>query len=656
MKKIAFIIFGISCYTAMLAAPGGGKTEAAPSSVGVMEYKSANVSKGNWIRSTEKDRAYVRDLVDKMAADGFNTVIITGFDFLPMEVVDYSKTPYPEAAQFPAAQVNDQLKTLRENIRYAKSKGIKWVLTRSNSNNAPFNFWKAHQQELNPGGMFDHLLSVAHWNNNYAAAMKGDAPWVAPHQQWRNPLYRKFYLYSTERVLDLIPELDGFSNNYSEVAWTFDLQKVREDKWRDWRECKDLDATDEDFLDWSQAHYDILKRKRGENFRYGIRDWYIRPEALQRLPKYPNTVIDVKYGGYDQPVANYPPWAEDLVQQGYRITLSMHLYDAEWPHPLYWYSAEFLSRVFSHYYQGGFSGFSSLDYINRGDIKDNPIKLLFQKNTSEAMYGRPFTNNDAIKFLAPIYGTKASEQILRSLADITTAQENYIKLLPAWFWRGDGLSPTGINTHAYWMFSDNPEAPDRMGFMRQNVVGVPEYCAEAIKGKEALDAAIQRWRKENRITPYEVIDLLQRCADDAVVAIMKARTLAPAKAPIVKDLVANAYVHKALIDRSEAFIRSALDLRLSGYIWDGQYEQSKSRTDTGIDLTGDFRQQMDKFLSADVLMRALRAEYCPRSRGRGQVPSYTAAKQAAELVGFRIEIPELENKEFDRISRLIEGN
>ena len=621
----------------------------------VMEYKIAQVMKGKWIDPNPASFNMVRELADQIVADGYNTVVIGPFEFLPMEILDYSTTPYPEAAQFPKEKVNAQLKTLRSHLKYLKKKGIRHIWVRSNSNYVPINFWKAHQDELNPDGMFDRLLSKAHWNKNYKSSMEGNWPWVAPHQQWRNKCYREFYLYSTEKVLDLLPEIDGFSNNYSEVAWTFDLEKVKNDNWERWEDCRDMEATGEDFLEWVDAQYEMLQRKRGNDFVLSIRDWYISPEVLAQVPKRPNTVLEIKYGGYDQPVVNYPPWAKDLVDDGFNVVLAIHMYDAEWPYPLYYYSVDHINSMFRNLYDGGFSGFLSLDYINRGDIPDNPIKRLYQTHTSAAMYGKQFTEEDAENFLEPYFG-KASKFLLQSMKDVNDAQANYIKLMPSWFWRGDGLSATGICPQEFWFLMDNPEAPDRMGFIRQDAVGIPEYVSAARKGCEALKTAETHWKDENRLTPFEIIDLMQKYADDAIAAVEEARKIAPPDSHrILKDIIANAYVHKVLIDRSEAFIKAATYFYLSGFDWNGKYVQDTCRTDYGLDYRKECAEQLEKYMHDEALFRALRRKYCKRSPGPKTTPWYGAIRKASSLVGHKFSIAELDEEKFLRICNLIEN-
>ena len=78
----------------------------------------------------------------------------------------------------------------------------------------------------------------------------------------RSDLFRDFFLWSTSRALDLLPELDGFLNAYAEAAWTYDIEKVRSDTWESWKECVDYDKTDSCFVDYSNRLAHMLREKR----------------------------------------------------------------------------------------------------------------------------------------------------------------------------------------------------------------------------------------------------------------------------------------------------------------------------------------------------------------------------------------------------------
>ncbi|MEI3554492.1 MAG: hypothetical protein V8Q54_07545 [Alistipes senegalensis] len=156
-------------------------------------------------------------------------------------------------------------------------------MTRSYSHYAPYKFWCAHQQELNPDGVFDRLLRKAHQNDMFQKALAGKSPNCVPQQQWTNDLFRDFFLWSTSRALDLLPELDGFLNAYAEAAWTYDIEKVRSDTWKSWKECVDYDKTDSCFVDYSNRLAHMLREKRGDDWFFGMRDWYVKPEVMQQL-------------------------------------------------------------------------------------------------------------------------------------------------------------------------------------------------------------------------------------------------------------------------------------------------------------------------------------------------------------------------------------
>ena len=620
-----------------------------------MEYRMALVGTSDWISAKESARDFVRQQVDMIVADGYNTIMMGPNTFFPMLFIDYTSSPYPEAAQLPPKQVKSNLETLRENIRYAKSQGIKYFITRSYSLYAPYGFWMAHQKELNPDNVFHSYLMKAHQNDKYrkALAVKGGTS-VVPHQQWTNETYRDFYVWSMRKVLDLIPELDGFNTAFAEAAWIVDMDKLRAGKSP--KECIDMEATEKAFVDFASCNYDIVKSKRGENGIFNLREWYMTEEVLSSLniPK-DDFIITCRYGGFDQPIANYPPWAKDLLDKGYKVVLDFHSYDAEYPKPVYFYDVDLYNDMFSGIREAGFTGVCQLDYVLSGEDRlDNPIRRLTLKHIGVVMRGGRFTGNDARSFLKPYYG-KGTDDILRSLHATTVAQENYIKLQPAWFWYGDGLTPGGIKPQPYWMFADNPDAPDRMGFVRQNVVSLGDYVSEAVKGAEALQAACVKWSEEGKLTPVDVIDLMDREADTAIAAILDARRKAPENAPYMQDLVASSFVHKVLVDRNSAYIRSAIDFYMSGYVYNGKYDRERRKVnDTGIDLTADCLREWQKFFEAQMLLGRLTAEYSPRRRGLSDKTDFPFPKQIYSILGAGFSLPEYDREEFARISSIIE--
>ena len=94
-----------------------------------MQYRIVPVGSSQWMNPKLSDE--VREQIDRIAADGYNVISIGTFTFLPMHIVDYADSPYPEAAEYTPAKVAQNLATLRENISYAKSRGIRYVVTRS---------------------------------------------------------------------------------------------------------------------------------------------------------------------------------------------------------------------------------------------------------------------------------------------------------------------------------------------------------------------------------------------------------------------------------------------------------------------------------------------------------------------------------------------
>ncbi|MEI3554493.1 MAG: hypothetical protein V8Q54_07550 [Alistipes senegalensis] len=45
----------------------------------------------------------------------------------------------------------------------------------------------------------------------------------------------------------------------------------------------------------------------------------------------------------------------------------MHVYDAEYPHPVYWYDNDIVNRIFDNVRAGGFTGIVYQDYTLRGE-------------------------------------------------------------------------------------------------------------------------------------------------------------------------------------------------------------------------------------------------------------------------------------------------
>lgn len=99
-----------------------------------------------------------------------------------------------------------------------------------------------------------------------------------------------------------------------------------------------------------------------------MRDWYVKPEVMQQLdiPR-EKLVLSVKYAGYDQPLVNYPLWGKEMLDEGYGVVLDMHVYDAEYPHPVYWYDNKIVNRIFDNVRAGRFTGIVYQDYTLRGE-------------------------------------------------------------------------------------------------------------------------------------------------------------------------------------------------------------------------------------------------------------------------------------------------
>lgn len=593
--------------------------------------------------------------IDRIVAAGFNTISLGTYKFMPMYFVDYSKTKYPDAQAFDLKKVQQNVSVLRRNMQRAKSKGIQFIISRSYSHYIPYKFWKSRQAVFNPGGIYTRYLENAHQNDMYISAVAGKGIEIG-HQQWNNPVYKDYFITSTYKMMAVLPELDGFLNAYAEAAWTLDENKLKEDKWKNWKDCINYDATNDNFVDYVNNLHKILEDTRGTKYFFGIRDWYVDAKLLAKLSFPLNEFyIAVKYGGYDQPVANYAPWADSLKAKGLGVIHDMLVFDAEHPHPLYWYDNNFIAGIINNIYRAGFPGIQYQDFQIKGDDDaDNPIRLLAQQTVGKAIKSEKFERNDAVNFLKKYYGA-GSDALLSSLELVTKAQEDNIKLKPAWFWQGDGLTPGGLGTERYWMFMDNPSAPKGMSFIRQNVVSVMEYTDALIKGKESLLKAEQGWKSEKRITPIEAMQSMKVIAENAVIAVLEARRLAPKNAPHLQEIVASAVIHQQLVNRDNAFLASALAYYASGGQYDAKYNTNQTLLNTGVDRKEECRIQLEKEMYYDLLIRELCLRYMPRRRAvRGTKP-YDFTRRIAYIVGQPITTDEKVDKdELNKLTAIIE--
>jgi hypothetical protein len=618
-------------------------------------YNIASVSGTDWCNP--KNVAEVDKEIDRITAAGFNTISLGTFKFMPVYFVDYSKTKYPDAQVFDSKKIMQNVATLRRNMQRAKGKGIQFIISRSYSHYIPYKFWKSREEVFNPGGIYNRYLQMAHQNDMYKSAIEGKGLEIG-HQQWTNAVYKDYFISSTYEMMKVLPELDGFLNAYAEAAWTLDEAKLKEDKWKNWKDCINYEATNNNFVDYVNTLHKILVDTRSEKAFLGIRDWYVDARLLAKL-NFPLSefYIAVKYGGYDQPVSNYPPWADSLKAKGIGVINDMLVYDAEHPHPLYWYDAHFITGLVQNIYKNGFPGIQYQDFQIKGDDSpDNPIRLLTQQTVGHAIQNKKFDRTDALNFLKKYYGNGA-EPLLKSLEFVTAAQTLNIKTKPAWFWQGDGLTPGGLSTERYWMFVDNPDAPKGMTFIRQNVVGVKEYSDAVIAGQETLAKAEQKWKSEQRLTPIEAMQLMKKNAEDAVASALEAIKLALKNAPHIKEFVASAIIHQQLVNRDIAFLQSALAYYESGGQYDGKYSSNTDLLSTGINKKEECATQLVKQIYYDRLIKELSLLYMPRRRTiRGNNP-YDFSKRIAAVMGQKISIDENPDPvELNRLIDLIENN
>lgn len=619
-----------------------------------MQYRIAAVSEGQWVDPRKTKEVHAQ--VDQIIAKGFNVISIGTYKFMPSFFVDYENTPYPEAKSLDARQIVVNVEVMRENMRYAKSKGIEYIVSRSYSHYAPYNYWRAHQEKLNPNNMFNHFLKSAHQNDIYNKTISAEQG-VVPHQQWSEDEFKNFFLYSTEKTLDILPELDGFLNAYAEAAWTLDLDKIKADDWGSWKDCILYEKTDDNFIDYCNILYALLKQKRRGSVFFGIRDWYVKQEVLERLeiPK-KDLVISVKYGGYDQPVVNCPPWGKVLQEMGYSVVVDMLVFDAEHPHPLYWYSSDVVNTTFCNIKANRFSGVVYQDFMTKGnDSNTNPIRLLTQETVGRAIKGDQLSNDEAIIFLEKHY-KEGAQDILHSLNAVAIAQENFIKLMPAWFWQGDGLTPGGLQNYRFWMLQDNPDAINGMEFIRRDAVGVPEYVNAVLQGTTVLKSREKIWKVENKLTPPEIMNIMIENADRAVNLALNAKKNTAQAAPYLTDIIASAFIHRELVHRQIAFLNAALAFYESGYMFDDKYNKERVKNTTGIDKRSECLVHLELITYYDKILAELCRRYAPRRPERRGDNNFTFEKKIATIIGLKMEPKELDIKYLSEIESAINSD
>lgn len=620
-----------------------------------MPYRFVNVSNSQWCDPRQTD--IVESEINLMVKNGFNGVIIGSYKFMPTHFVDYSLTKYPEAEQFDIKKVKQNVQTLRANMQYAKKKGIQFIVSGSYSNYAPTNFWKAHQRELNPDGVFNRLLESNHQSDLYKSAMSGKGD-VVQAQQWANPFYKEFFVYSTQMMLDVLPELNGFINAYAENAWTYDLDKLKADKWKSWKECVNYEKTNEDFVDYGITLKQVLEDKRGENYVFGLRDWYVQPADLQRIDNNQGKLlISIKYAGYDQPLVNYPPWAKNLLDLGLPVLIDFQGYDAENPHPIYWYDNAFDFEMVKNIVKAGFPGIVYHDFTTRskGDL-GNPIRLLTRETFGSALNNRKFDEQDAVAFLKPYYGN-ASKPIIQSMNSVSHSHEMLIKLQPSWFWQGDGLTPGGLTDRRVWHFIDNPDAPTGMSFVRQNVVSVPEYSYAIIN--KNLNKKLKEWNTNGKISPLQAIESMLTDADKAVEFAEQARKIASPKNSNKNEIIASAYINKILMLRDASFTRATINYLASGGQFDGKYTNDMSKLETGVNLQNETIEELISTIQYDFVLKELCRKYAPRRPEMRSAKGYDHCVRLAKVMGVKLNVPDETDEKvkstLEMYVKLIEG-
>jgi hypothetical protein len=268
------------------------------------------------------------------------------------------------------------------------------------------------------------------------------------------------------------------------------------------------------------------------------------------------------------------------------------------------------------------------------------------------MRGRAFAPADAVEYLRPYYGDGAAD-LLASLQQVSLARAEMIKLCPAWFWQGDGLTPGGPQTLRFWMLMDHPEAPVGMAFVRQDVVSVKDYAAAVRAGDAALQQAKTDWRAAGKKTPLDVIRSMQVCGDEAIAAVLRARQKAPAAAPYMQDIVASAVIHQQLVRRDVAFLQAALAFYESGGEYDDKYVLEKAMRPSSLDRRAECIAELRALIAHDEILRQLCLDFAPRRRATRSKNDYAFEKKIAAIVGGALAIPPVDARELHEMIALI---
>ena len=660
----ALLLGAISCGKAVfdedgLVVPGNDGVKAIGLGTSSFTWRIAPVDNSSWM---DPERTLqVRDEIDRMSAGGINTVVVGTYKFMPMYFVDYSGSPYPDAAQMPSSLVSSQKATLLSNIDYAHSRGIK-VLSGSYQHYCPYKLWTSHQQDLNPDGVFtDAWLLSVHQDDVFQNALKGDNEGVVPHQQWNNQYFKDFWIWSTKAMLDVLPTLDGFLNCYAESAWTYDISKLKAGTSEG--NSRDMQATNLDFIDYMDTLYDILMEKKGGrgNFELGIRDWYMDMNLLSQT-KIPagDIFISIKYGGYDQPVAACPQWGLDLQAKGFNVVVDMLVYDAEFPHPVYWYDTAFINKIIDELKRNGVKGFAYQDFKSKSKYDEaNPVRLLTQKTVAAAISGNPMGRADALEYLQGIYGT-AANGVLSMLECVTAALSDEVKLTPAWFWKGDGLTVGGLAYNRLWKFADNDASEGgRMEFIRGDIVGIPEYCEAVIKDVTVpgfLDAKLRNWADEGRRTPLEAIENMEQQAETALSAMLDARAQGGCGDKF-GELFASAVIQKQLVLRDIACMKGTIDFVLSGGQINGSAQSAtsdkKKMINTGIHKEAEAVTFFTEHVYRDLMLRELCSRFAPRRPTMDDAKDYSYVSKPVGALGYSFTIPVINQQELQGYINLI---
>jgi hypothetical protein len=466
------------------------------------------------------------DYIDLLLKDRINLLEVGPYYFRPMSYVDYKRTPYPEAQQFPDDKVTLWRETIQKHLKYAHDRGFK-IIFHTYEHCAPASFYKAHEEIFNPNGRYTTNL------DSRGGLTTGPVAYNAvQNMSWNNALYKRFWTDSQRELLKTLPGLDGFFATYGE--WTKSYEGV---------------PHVDNVIDYINTNRKLLKDERGDDGLLMVRDWYIKVDEWLD-PRMPRTIIVNKFSGFDMGPVEPAPWSQDYIKAGHTVVYQEMVQHAENTDPILWADVDFNGLRMENLKKSGAKG-----VILHG-VPGEPIEELnFNACVAALWDGRHFTEADALASLRRWYGD-AAPHVYAAMKKACFAMSEYTKIASgryAW-WQSDGIGIQSVTTG----FRGVATYLDPLDYIRRNAVGVPDYVNYLMSddGKKAeLEAA---WKQQGLLTPDAILASINEAALDAEKEIFIARRLAP-DSPYMTELVASCVMLKYVAQQYRYYVEAAYD-------------------------------------------------------------------------------------------------